>query len=48
MTGGLIDFDAAEFDAAIFGGSGDFARVFGEVHHDVAKNQAILTFSIVP
>jgi hypothetical protein len=48
VAGGLLDFDAAKFDVAIFGGTGDFARVVGEIHGDFATNENILEFSIVP
>jgi hypothetical protein len=48
VGGGLIDFDAAEVDAAIFGGTGDFAGVVGETHLEYATNTYTLKFSIVP
>ena len=46
VAGGLLDFDAADFKAAIFGGTGDFAGVVGEFHGKFATNEYTLEFSM--
>ena len=48
VAGQLLDFDDPTFDIAIFGGTGQFKGVVGEIHGDFATNTYTLEFSIVP
>jgi hypothetical protein len=51
VAGGLLDYDAGpEFDVAIFGGTGDFKGVVGEIHGEYVApmTQYEVNFEIVP
>jgi hypothetical protein len=51
VAGGLLDYDALpEWDVAIFGGTGAFKRVVGEIHGNYVapKTEYTLHFEIVP
>ena len=48
VAGGLVDFDEPKLVVAIFGGTGQFKGVVGELHGKFATNEYTFEFSIVP
>ena len=50
VAGGLLDFDDPKFDVAIFGGTGQFKGVVGEIHGEYVapKTEYKVDFEIVP
>jgi hypothetical protein len=50
VAGGLLDLDVAELDVAIFGGTGQFKGVVGEIHgkYVAPTTKYTIQFEIVP